>query len=129
MPTEKHWLCSWSPPVQHHQTRGHNEKKSYNEEARTSGYEGGLNSKMAANSDVIEYPLAMLWRHRPAFTIKLTGFETTIVITRTILTLNSWNFLITSIILLLKLLMSCNNSLRVTVLSLWRSKYRKLVSL
>ena len=80
---------------------------------------------MAANHDVIEYPLAMLWRHRRAFTRKLTGFETTIVITRTILKLNSWDFLMTSTILLLKLLMSSNNSLRVTVLSLWRSKDRK----
>ena len=52
---------------------------------------------------------------------KLTGFETTIVITRTILKLNSWDFLMTSTILLLKF-MSSNNSLRVTVLSLGRSK-------
>ena len=80
---------------------------------------------MAKNRDVIEYPLAMLWRHRWAFTRKLRGFETTIVITRTILKLNSWDFLMTSTIVLLKLLMSCNNSLRVTVMSLWRSKYRK----
>ena len=87
-------------------------------------YEGGINSKMAENRDLIEYPLAMLWRHRRAFTRKLTGFETTIVITRTILKLNSWNFLMTSTIVLLKLLMSCNNSLRFTVLSLWRSKDR-----
>ena len=81
--------------------------------------------KMAANRNVIEYPLAMLWRHRRAFTRKITGFETTIVITRTILKLNSWDFLMTSTILLLKLLMSSNNSLWVTVLSLRLSKDRK----
>ena len=75
---------------------------------------------MVENRDVIEYQLAMLWRHGRAFTRKLTGYETTIVITRTILKLNSWDFLITSTIVWLKLLMSCNNSLRVTVLSLWR---------
>ena len=23
MPTGKHWLCSWNPPVPHHQTQGH----------------------------------------------------------------------------------------------------------
>ena len=80
---------------------------------------------MAENRDVIEYPLAVLWRHRRAFTRKLTGFETTIVITRTILKLNSWDFLTTSRIVLLKLLMSCNNSLMAIVLSLWRSKDRK----
>ena len=72
-----------------------------------------------------EYQLAMLWRHRRAFTWKLTGFETTIVITRIILKLNLWDFLMTSTIALLKMLISCNNSLRVSVLSLWRSKDRK----
>ena len=81
---------------------------------------------MAANRDVIEYPLTMLWRYNAlAFTRKLTGYETTIVITLTILKLNSWDFLMTSTIFLLKLLMSCNNSLRGTVLSLWRSKDQK----
>ena len=80
---------------------------------------------MAENRDDIEYQLAMLWRHRWTFTRKLTGFDTTIVITLTILKLNSWNFLLTSTIVLLKLLISCNNSLWVTVLSLWRSKDRK----
>ena len=25
MPTGKHWLCSWNPPVPHHQTLGHYE--------------------------------------------------------------------------------------------------------
>ena len=60
-----------------------------------------------------------------AFTRKLPGFETTIVITRTILKLNSWDFLMISTNVLLKLLMSCNNSLKVTVLSLWRLKDRK----
>ena len=60
-----------------------------------------------------------------AFTRKLTGFETTIVIIRTILRLKSRDFLMTSTIVLLKLMMSCNNSLRVSVLSLWRSKDRK----
>ena len=85
-------------------------------------WEGELNRKMAANRDVIEYPLAMLWRHKWTFTRKLRGFETTIVITSTILKLNSRAFLMTSTILLLKLLMFRNNSLRVTVLSLWRSK-------
>ena len=43
--------------------------------------EGGLNSKMAANRDVIEYPLAMLWRHRPSIHKKINGIQTTIVIT------------------------------------------------
>ena len=80
---------------------------------------------MAANRDVIEYLLAMLWRHKKQFTWKLTGFETALVITRTILKIISWDYLMTSTILLLKLLMYSNNSLRVTVLSLWRSKDRK----
>ena len=85
--------------------------------------------QVGGKSLVIECQLAMLWRHRRAFTRKLTGFETTIVITLTILKLNSWDFLITSTILFLKLLVFCNNSLRVTVFSLWRSKDRKIVSL
>ena len=85
-------------------------------------YEGELNSKISENRDVIEYPLSMLWRHRRAFTRKLRGFEPTIVITRIIFKLNSWYFLMTSTIVLLKLLMFSNNSLRVTVLSLWRPK-------
>ena len=56
---------------------------------------------------------------------KTNGIQTTIVTTHTILKLISWDFLMTSTILLLKLLMSCNNLLKVTVLSLWRSKDRK----
>ena len=67
----------------------------------------------------------MLWRHWRAFTRKLTGYETTIVITRTILKLNPWDFLMTSTIVLLKLLMPNNKSLRVTILSRRRSKDRK----
>ena len=62
---------------------------------------------------------------RRAFTRKLIWLDTTIVITRTILKLNSWDFLMAYTIVLLKLLMSCNNSQMVTVLSLWRSKDRK----
>ena len=64
-----------------------------------------------------------------AFTRKLTGFETTIVITRTFVKINWWDFPMTSTIVLLKLSMSCNNSLKVTVLSLWLSKDEKIVSL
>ena len=92
---------------------------------RDSLYKKVDSSKMVGSRDVIEYPLAMLWRHRRAFTRKLTGWETIILITRTILKLNSWDFLRTTIILLLKLLMLSNNSLMVTVLSVRRSKDRK----
>ena len=81
---------------------------------------------MAENGDVIEYLLTMLWRHRRAFTRKLTGFETTIAITRIILKLNSWDFRMTWTIVLLKLLMSSNSSLWVTVSSLWRSKDQRI---
>ena len=30
---------------------------------------------MAANRDVIEYPLAMLWRHRPSIHKKINGIR------------------------------------------------------
>ena len=53
---------------------------------------------MAANRDV-ECPLALLWRHRPSIHKKINGIQTTIIITRTILKLNSWDFLTTSTIL------------------------------
>ena len=78
----------------------------------------GLNSKMAANRDVIEYPLAMLWRHWRAFPKKINGIRDVY--------LNSSNFETKLIrlsvdihtILSLKLLMFNNNSVRATVLSL-----------
>ena len=37
--------------------------------------EGGLNNKMAENSDVIEYSLEMLWRHWRAFHKKINGIH------------------------------------------------------
>ena len=50
---------------------------------------GGL-TIMTENRDVIEYHLAMLWRHWRAFARKLKGFERTTVITRTILNLENY---------------------------------------
>ena len=78
---------------------------------------------MAENREVIEYQLAMLKRHRRTFTRKLTGI-------RDDYRNNSYNFEAKLMRLsddihinfLLKLLMSCNNSLRVTVLSLLGQK-------
>ena len=77
----------------------------------------------------IEYQLAMLWRHRRAFTRKFTGFETTIVITCTILKLNLWDFLMTSTIVLLKLLISCKNSVGLLFCHYDGQKIEKIVSL
>ena len=78
-----------------------------------------------ANRDVVEYQLVMFWRHLSAFQKKINWIRDVYVITLEILKLNSWAFLMTSTILLLKLLMFSNNSLRTTVLSLWRSNDRK----